>query len=635
MEHTISVEFDAPCGLFAASELKKALAQLQAPEMRIRLLANDCETDGFTVDMNFPEGRGFIRGSNPRSVLFGVYRLLKGLGFRWLRPGAAGEVVPPPPEKWTYMRFWEQASIPLRAVCIEGADSRENLLDMVDWMAKHFFNTYYLQSDSVYAFLDRYYSHLGNPLLAPEEFSRREGEKITRELAEALRLRGLTLQQFGHGPTGEILGLSHWGWDPEKEPVTEEIKPYLAQINGVRDLWHKNPKYTQLCYSNPVIQEKLAERVVELIQSHPEAGLVNFFLSDHHHNFCECENCVRKRPTDWYVMILNKIDEKLTALGNKIKIGFAVYYDLLWPPAVEKFNNPERFLLIACPVTRSYAEPFFSGDAAENIPEYLQNISPYPTDNREIRAFYNAWKNVFSGRQVVFDYHYMWDLHRDYSGFALPELIHADAAALDKNGFSGFISCQNQRAFYPNSLGMTVLAEALWNSKSTFEQIAENYFEAAYGENSQAALDYFKSIKNFFPVHLLRGTASLQEKQKAAELLSSSLPRQIVEAAGPALASGCSSSVPAVRESWEILRLHTEQLLLACRALATLWSKGEKEAAGEIAELFDWARKNELRLQSVFDVYEYLCVSITATGVDRNTFMNRLGKEIEADLAEI
>ena len=35
-------------------------------------------------------GRGYLlTGSNPRSVLFAVYRYLHAAGFRWVRPGAA------------------------------------------------------------------------------------------------------------------------------------------------------------------------------------------------------------------------------------------------------------------------------------------------------------------------------------------------------------------------------------------------------------------------------------------------------------------------------------------------------------------------------------------------------------------
>ena len=48
--------------------------------------------DAFLIDIQQRIGRIF--GSNPRSVLFGVYRFLKDAGCAWVRPGADGEVIP-------------------------------------------------------------------------------------------------------------------------------------------------------------------------------------------------------------------------------------------------------------------------------------------------------------------------------------------------------------------------------------------------------------------------------------------------------------------------------------------------------------------------------------------------------------
>ena len=43
------------------------------------------------------EGKLHISGSNPRSVLFGVYEYLKRHGFAFLYPGKEGEIVPESP----------------------------------------------------------------------------------------------------------------------------------------------------------------------------------------------------------------------------------------------------------------------------------------------------------------------------------------------------------------------------------------------------------------------------------------------------------------------------------------------------------------------------------------------------------
>ena len=69
---------------------------------------------------------GIIAGSNPRSVLLGVYRFLHELGCRWVRPGRAGEYVPPVDTSVCDVALDEAPSYRHRGICIEGAVSYEN-----------------------------------------------------------------------------------------------------------------------------------------------------------------------------------------------------------------------------------------------------------------------------------------------------------------------------------------------------------------------------------------------------------------------------------------------------------------------------------------------------------------------------
>ena len=46
------------------------------------------------IDIDIKNGSGYIAGSNPRSVLQGVYQYLKSMGCMWVRPGIDGEYIP-------------------------------------------------------------------------------------------------------------------------------------------------------------------------------------------------------------------------------------------------------------------------------------------------------------------------------------------------------------------------------------------------------------------------------------------------------------------------------------------------------------------------------------------------------------
>ena len=46
------------------------------------------------IDVNVTNCNGYIAGSNPRSILMGVYKYCTSAGCRFLRPGADGDYVP-------------------------------------------------------------------------------------------------------------------------------------------------------------------------------------------------------------------------------------------------------------------------------------------------------------------------------------------------------------------------------------------------------------------------------------------------------------------------------------------------------------------------------------------------------------
>ena len=101
---------------FAAEELKKYLRMMMPSCGDIGILYEPSAADGFRLglledfgldasDVEEPvlddvvciradENGGILAGSNPRSVLFAVYRYLKENGCRWLYPGVDGEHVP-------------------------------------------------------------------------------------------------------------------------------------------------------------------------------------------------------------------------------------------------------------------------------------------------------------------------------------------------------------------------------------------------------------------------------------------------------------------------------------------------------------------------------------------------------------
>lgn len=100
---------------YAAEELKKYLRMMMPEGGEIDISLDPEAKDGFRLglleDFGLPseaedtvlddvlhvdttEEGGILAGSNPRSVLFSVYRFLRENGCRWLYPGVDGDYVP-------------------------------------------------------------------------------------------------------------------------------------------------------------------------------------------------------------------------------------------------------------------------------------------------------------------------------------------------------------------------------------------------------------------------------------------------------------------------------------------------------------------------------------------------------------
>ena len=110
---------------FAAEELKKYLRMMMPEKGDIAVELKTDAIDGFRLgllaDFDLPceckdpklddivhiavdEKGGILAGSNPRSVLFAVYRLLKLNGCRFFYPGPEGEYIP---HQDAYAGSWE------------------------------------------------------------------------------------------------------------------------------------------------------------------------------------------------------------------------------------------------------------------------------------------------------------------------------------------------------------------------------------------------------------------------------------------------------------------------------------------------------------------------------------------------
>ena len=257
---------------FAAEELKKYLRMMMPRCGEIGIAYAPDAKDGFRLGLleDFGLQRqvedpvlddlvyidtdcqgGILAGSNPRSVLFAVYRFLRLNGCRWLYPGVDGEHIPM--QDIVPQKYEKLADHRFRGHCNEGAEFQQCMLETIDFFAKQELNVYMIEFDNPYVYYGFYYDHKYNTANRPAEtIPPQQILQWKRQCEAEIAKRGLQFHDMGHGWTAEPFGLnSTRGWAARDVVLTPEQENHIALIGGVRKLWGGVALNTNLCMSNP------------------------------------------------------------------------------------------------------------------------------------------------------------------------------------------------------------------------------------------------------------------------------------------------------------------------------------------------------------------------------------------------
>lgn len=588
---------------FAASELKKYLLKVIDCNISIYTL-NKARPDCLSIALSKKRHDlddsikistvgfyGVIEGSNARSCLIGVYRYLAEHGFVFLRPSF--DIIPKN-FKVLDINISETASYRHRGICIEGSVFYENIESLIDWLPKVYMNEYFIQFEAPSVFFNRWYDGRNENAgtLSDEEVM-----AMVKTLEHEITKRGLIYQTMGHGWTCKPFGIPASSWQKLDVSQYAHALPYVAEIDGIRQFWRDVPINTNLCYSNPVVIEKMSDCIVDYCRTHPDVDYVHIWLADGTNNNCECEECVKFRPSDFYVRLLNEVDAKLTKEGINTRLVFLIYVDLLWPPEHERLNNPDRFAMMFAPITRTYTTSFKSDEEGVMAP-FERNRLNMPKKVSDNLAYLSSWQKNFKTDSFDFDYHFMWDHLKDLGYYRMAEILTEDIKGLADLGLNGFLSCQNQRTFLPTALPMQCMAAALWNRDVTFEEVKNRVLSAEFGDGAILAEGFLKSLSEYLQPEILR-KEKLIETEEAVEGYKK-LDR-LVEDFSYTVKKQLASLSGAPRAAWENLSVFLE-ILAPLAKFYLERSKGNLDKA-LFEKVIDTAYNYRERLRDVFDVY--------------------------------
>jgi hypothetical protein len=215
------------------------------------------------------------------------------------------------------------------------------------------------------------------------------------------------------------------------------------------------------------------------------------------------------------------------------------------------------------------------------------------------------WQRIFTGDAFDFDYHFMWAHQKDPGQVGISKVLHEDIKQLHRIGLRGYMSCQVQRSFFPNGLGLTTMGRALWNRNLSFGEIAEDYFVGAYGRDGVNCQNYLTSLSNLY--HCLDLEQRITDRFLADRGVYERIYRLIREFE-PIIERNLDLPERSHSVSWNHLRYHKTIWLEMTRALEIL---DDGDAAGA-REHWQAVRsklwENEEQVQNVLDVYNFVLV---------------------------
>ena len=522
---------------FAAEELKKYLRMMMPHILDIAITYEPEAKEGFRLgllqDFGIPMGTdspeeddivhidteengGILAGSNPRSVLFAVYRYLKLNGCRFLFPGFDGEHIPK--QNVTPQKYHKLADHRERGHALEGDPSVEQVMDYIDWHAKEELNVFGCYG--IFNYMGRYYRHRHNEAnRTPEYMDIDVAETQWRALFECeAKKRGLIVRCGGHSLLPMAVGLKkedRKAYKEEGKEVPQEVIPFLAQLNGQRKLNRNDIYYTNLCMSNPEVRQRIITQALKNYEASADKTRTGISLADTSHNHCECENCRTKRPSDWLVILLNELEAECTRRGIDAKIRFSFYVDTMFAPSVERFNHPERFAMTFCPISRTYHNSISS---FENLPApipYEYNAWKAPKSMEEVYSLLNEWRKVFPGEITVYEYHYWVHQYRDLGLMSMSRRIYEDVRSYQPCGMNGCMEDGSNKSFFPHGFHGHIYAAALLDRECDYEEELADYFSHLYGDDWKQVRTYLDRITEAFCHKYMTGELSVDPEKGA------------------------------------------------------------------------------------------------------------------------
>ncbi|MBO4632010.1 MAG: DUF4838 domain-containing protein [Lentisphaeria bacterium] len=451
----------------------------------------------------------YITGSNPRSVLFGVYEYLKKHGFAFLYPGREGEVIP---ENVVFridgFDFAETASRTFRGMAVApDPDNLQEGYDLLRFMAQNKYNLFFMEGYDVDRPGDEYsvingvhpLQHVEHSLKDKTWEERKEVALKKQTMIAEARKYGLLIERGGHGwnyGVPEHYGKNH-GLTPEQARAELKAKGKINQRAEVEvSTWF------QICLAREEVREIYAEHIISYLKKHRgELDIAAIWFGDGYDNKCMCEECIKHPFSDLYLDIFRRVALRAKQELPEITLECIMYFETLEPPTRNWLEGLDNVILNLAVWRHCYFHKL--DDPACRmpgwIPDYRNNAShDTPNDKRIINydhyLAYDGWRKIIGNdlKCLIFNYITMNRVPAAHLlSYDLTPLINV-FDDYDRLNFDGMVDCQCHCSWdKPANLQLYGAGRVLWNKHDNDPaKIRSELFSLLFGKKSPEVTDY-------------------------------------------------------------------------------------------------------------------------------------------------
>ncbi|MBE6884688.1 MAG: hypothetical protein E7487_08800 [Ruminococcaceae bacterium] len=167
----------------------------------------------------------------------------------------------------------------------------------------------------------------------------------------------------------------------------------------------------------------------------------------------------------------------------------------------------------------------------------------------------------------------------------------------------------SQRSYFPTGFQFYVYGETLYDSSVSFEELKEDYFSHAFGENWKAVVEYLEKLRDLMDYSYFFGIRSI-DKTKGSYYCpemqtKANEARKVVEAFEPVIKANKNQDYRASAVAWQLLEIHCDLMKDFTEMVAHKCVGENEEAIQLIDKMIDSLSRTEIYIERYYDHYMF------------------------------